>query len=266
MRARWAVLGLTSILGFLSGCPGDDGDDDSAIGDDDDDDAVADASEITVTAAAECAPLQSVFWKDYDRSADYPLTLVASTQSDYCTLTRTYEEAQREASDAHSPAYIAAQLAEDGPASCQALLAYYGGFLSAMADLWPAGSCAASVTLDRAQPGSYGIGADVDGATLTASYSQGMDAEGILAMFDGCQSVESWEDWLALSPVVSAALQFDGEIWSGQSGNVVLVVGEADVFGAEGTNLAIVENFSGEPGTLTCTLVAPPCELPGSSI
>ena len=263
MRARWFVTSLLAAAALLPGCPGEDGDDDSAtVGDDDD--AMAVESDISVTAAAPCGPLQSVFWKDYGLPADLPVTLMASTVPGSCALARAYEEAQRAAADANWGAYQAAQAAEDGPGTCAALLAYYDGFLADMAGLWPAGSCVVSVTFDRADPGSFVFGDEVDGVTLTASYSQGMDVPGILAVFDGCQSVATWDDWLALNPVVSAALQFDGEIWTGQSGTVSLTAGEDAVLAAEGLNLAIVENYSNEPGTLSCTLVAPACDLPGT--
>ncbi len=264
MRGGWALVSLLTALAVLPGCPDEGGDDDSAAPGDDDD-AMADESDISVTAAAPCGPLQSVFWKDYGHPADLPLTLMASTVPDSCARVRLYETAQHDAADTHWDAYQAALDAEDGPGACAALLGYYSDFLSTMSALWPTGSCVVSVTFDRAQPGPYTFGDEVDGVTLTASYSAGMNVDGILAVFDDCQGVDSWEGWLALNPVVSAALQFDGEIWSGQSGNVSLISGEDDLFSAEGLNLSIVESYSGEPGTLSCSLVAPACDLTGSS-
>jgi hypothetical protein len=263
VRRLWGALALLGALAIVPGCPDEDADDDSAPPGDDDD-VMADESDISVTAASPCAPLQSVFWKDYGLPANLPVTLMASTVPGTCALTRAYEEAQRAAADENWDAYQAAMDVENGPDTCAALLAYYTRFLPEMAALWPGGSCVVSVTFDRAESGSYVFGDEEDGVTLTASYSQGMDVPGILAVFDHCQSVATWDDWLALKPIASAALQFDGEIWTGQSGTVALVEGEDAVFGAEGMNLAIVENYSGEPGTLTATLVAPACDLPGT--
>ena len=247
MRTRyWSIVMLSAALA-LPGCPGDEADDDSAVGDDDDDDFVAGDSEVTTTAAPPCAPLQSLFWKDLGVYEGYPLTIVASTEPGYCALTQDYEAARLAAHDAHFDDYMAAMANEDGPATCAALLAYYEGFLSTMADLWPAGSCVVSVTLDDADPGPYVIGAEVDGATVTASYSQGVDVQGILDAFEGCSTVTDWDDWLALNPVVSEVLQFDGEIWSGQSGTANLADTLDASHAVQGANLAIVESFSGEP-------------------
>lgn len=262
MRTWWA-LALLLAASSVPGCSDTDGDDDSVAAADDDD-AMADESDISVTAAAPCGPLQSVFWKDRGLPSDLPVTLMASTVAGSCALARSYEEAQRAAADLHWDAYQAAQAAEDGPGTCAALLGYYSAFLEDMAALWPAGSCVVSVTFDRAEAGPYVFGDEMAGVALTASYSEGMDVPEILAVFDGCQAVATWNDWLALNPIVSAALQFDGEIWTGQSGTLILTTGEDAVLTAEGINLAIVENYSSEPGTLSCTLVAPACDLPGT--
>ncbi len=253
--AAWLVLAL-----LLPGCGQEDADDDSAVGDDDD--FVAADNEVTTTAAPPCAPLLSSFWKDMGVYEGYPLTLVASTEPGYCILTKAYETARIASSDAHFDDYMAALANEDGPGTCAALRAYYEGFLSDMAAVWPAGSCVVSVTLDEIEPAPYVIGAEEDGATVTVSYSEGVDVHGILEAFEGCETVDDWEDWLALNPVVSEALQFDGEIWSGQSGTVTLADTGDDSHAVQGASLTIVENYSGEPGTITFTLSGNPCDLP----
>lgn len=246
---------LTFGLLAFAGCPsaGDDdvSDDDSGdddVGDDDagDDDVAQDV--LTVTGGESCGALASVYWMLVGESASY---IVASTVDDHCTkFWSAHADYGDPVLESLWAAYDAAYAAQDGPGSCDAMVAYQQHLLPTQEAVYPPGSCTLMTV-------SVGLSETAPPETLYLYFGSRDWSEWLASTYGDCSQVQTWEDYLAIDAGYTSG--YPTQTWILAEGEVsVQDLGE-NTWGAHASGLVLRQTTYGPEVTVDFDLTAPVC-------
>ena len=218
-------IGLLAGLLLAVGCPDDDpgfASDDDVADDDDaaDDDSADDAFEntISVDGGYPCEPVVSAY---YSALGETSYGLMASTVEDHCDKYRAVHGTSDDAVLAALQAdYDDAFGAEDGPASCAAMTAWWEYSRPAYEALYPLGSCSLQAMVPD------GMDATAPPGTAMMSYATQEWSAWLDIYLGDCSHVQTFEDWLDIE--VGGSIPYPVEHWLCYGGEMTLAEFEGD--------------------------------------